>query len=877
MRTRLQHLDMGYIVALLLPLAGILPTLSSGIIRTADGPFHAQRIYTLTLYMQQGDWWPRWIPYYHLGYGYPIFNYYPPGVSQIGGLFGLLGVAPGLAFNLVVALAWMLGSVGIYALARRFLPAPGALLAVMLWAYAPSRLFEVWNQGNISQMVAAALLPWLLWGLVIAARTPSRRGVVAVALPLAGIILTHIPITVIAALFAGPLALLLLVSAGRPYLPRLLTVGGGLLLGAGLGAAFWLPLALELGYIAAATTPENTPAFLTSNMLPPHEVFRPLLPVDLTDIRVGVPATLGLVGGLLGLIGVVGLALRRRWGLLLVLLAGLSATIFMLLEISLPVWLTVPYLAQLRFPERFLRMGAVILALLGGASVLILPPRWRWTVAGAGMIAIFIAALPVLYPHRSFVHWPDMNAVDEIRLEYDERIWGTTSYDEYDPVWGERIPYDLPPNLDSYAANPLQIQVRELAGQVTREGPAAYTLTLDQPGPVIFRQYYFPGWTATVNGTPADIYAEATFGLLALDLPAGTHRVELAYTGTTAQHVGILVSLLSLGVVVALLLVRSHPVTAEAGPDRLGGRAAGLVSAAAVGVALVSTFIIGARTDWLRLQSPPDDPAYMDQPLHIDFGATFTLLGYTLHDTTIAPGVPLDVTLFWRATQPISGEFRPLVQLVNLNESEAWASSEPFLIGGVKDNPHPLDRFTSDLHRLRLRDDVPPYVGRIRVQLLDTTSGEALRMADGRDALLLDPLIRVDGVAVPSIAPETEYRFGDSIGLCAADVQREGDTYHVELCWQVLNTPSADWRVFVHGLDADGALITQADGPPLAGDYPSSLWQAGQTLPDAFSLPYDPAITQIAVGLYTPDGTRLPVTTSGGPVADDRVLLEVGG
>ncbi|MBZ0288363.1 MAG: hypothetical protein K8I30_12170, partial [Anaerolineae bacterium] len=128
-------LDKGFLLAALLPLTGILPSFSAdGVIRTADGILHTHRIYAMSTLLAHGNLWPRWVPWFHLGYGYPIFNFYPPGVFYLGGLLGLSGLSIPLAFNLVAALAWILGSVGTYGLARRSLPGAGALLAAMIWS-----------------------------------------------------------------------------------------------------------------------------------------------------------------------------------------------------------------------------------------------------------------------------------------------------------------------------------------------------------------------------------------------------------------------------------------------------------------------------------------------------------------------------------------------------------------------------------------------------------------------------------------------------------------------------------------------------------------------------------------------------------------------
>src|SRR5690606_7068520 len=204
----------------------------------------------MSILLGEGNLWPRWVPWFHLGFGYPIFNFCPPGVFYLGGLLGQVGIPAAAAFTVVAALAWMLGSAGTYRLARRFVPATAALLAAMLWAYAPSRLFEVWDQGSLPQMMAAALVPWLIGGIVAAAYQPSRRNALAVALPLAGVILSHQPITFITALYVAPLAFVVPLWAARGRNNRLVrryvSIFGGLLLGAGLAAAFLLPLFAEL-------------------------------------------------------------------------------------------------------------------------------------------------------------------------------------------------------------------------------------------------------------------------------------------------------------------------------------------------------------------------------------------------------------------------------------------------------------------------------------------------------------------------------------------------------------------------------------------------------------------------------------------------------
>ena len=884
-----------------MPLAGILPMWSDGLIFTADGPNHLHRIRAMTLFMQAGNFWPRWVPYFHLGYGYPIFNYYPPGVHWLGGVLGLVGIGAPLAFTLLMAAAWIGGTAGAYALARRWLPWQAAFLAAMLWAYSPTRLHEVWNQGSLAQMAAIACTPWLFLALA-AARRPARRRAVLVALPFAAILLTHLPTAVLSVLFGGP-AILLLAGADahrdwRLIGRRLVCMSGGLLLGAGIAAIFLLPMVAELPYIWSST---NTGAeYLSDNTLQLGDVLTQPLPLDLTDLKLPIRPALGLVGGLLSLTGVAALIARHRVRLAAMLALGIGTAVFLTLPASLPLWRGVPFLSQLSFPWRSLYLGAGFVAVAGGASLLALPKRWR----SAGLVATaaiaLAAGLPWTVPSAEILHWDNLSAADEIRQEDATHAWGGTSYDEFQPVWGANVPLDVP-DTERYVEEPFLIGVygNDLnafypALQAAQIDAATVRVTLTEARPVRFRQYYFPGWTATLDGQPAEVYPEADAGLLTLDVPTGEHVIRLAYNGTPVQALAVIVSLLS--VLAAIFLARrppadsaprSVPLRAPDAPDRPGGtRLAWAIGGGVALFALLNTLILTPQTGWPALHSPPDAPAYMDTPLQgAVFGETYDLLGYSPGADAVQPGGVLDVTLFWRMAGPDASNhahtYRAVVQLVNLSGSAAWGVSRD---EGTHYQAIPPDRFLSDRARIDVFDPIPPYVGRIKVQVVDAGSGAALRLPDGGDFLLLDPLVRVQSSggapgSDPAPAARLDYTLAGQIRLECAAGQVADDTLHVELNWHVLaapvgDTPGRDATVFIHALDAAGQLVTQYNGPPLGGDYPTGQWQPGQHLADSYSLPADPTITQLAVGMFWPDtGDRLAVTQGGQPVPDNLIPL----
>lgn len=117
--------------------------------------------------------------------------------------------------------------------------------------------------------------------------------------------------------------------------------------------------------------------------------------------------------------------------------------------------------------------------------------------------------------------------------------------------------------------------------------------------------------------------------------------------------------------------------------------------------------------------------------------------------------------------------------------------------------------------------------------------------------------------------PDTrlEVTLDQTIRLAGYSLQPLPDEPHrlrLTLFWQPLAPVTADYTVFVHLRDRSGAIAGQHDGPPLAGAYPTSQWQPGETVVDPLTLelpPGPPGQTYtLWVGLYDLDTqARLPV------------------
>ncbi len=79
--------------------------------------------------------------------------------------------------------------------------------------------------------------------------------------------------------------------------------------------------------------------------------------------------------------------------------------------------------------------------------------------------------------------------------------------------------------------------------------------------------------------------------------------------------------------------------------------------------------------------------------------------------------------------------------------------------------------------------------------------------------------------------------------------------------------PAGDWTVFTHVVADDGTVVAGFDSRPGRGALPTNRWQPGWRVLDEYeiALPADlpPGEYDLRIGLYQPDGTRLPATPEG--------------
>ena len=507
-----------------------------------------------------GQWkhgivYPRWAALGYWGYGEARFLFYPPASWTLGAALGAAlpwKMVPGAYCWIVLTLA----GASMYRLAREWLPAPDALFAATFYALNPYHLLIVYWRSAYAELLASVLLPVVMLCLLrifSPEREPGFRPALWLTLTLAAAWLTNAPAAVIIHYSVAGLALVLAVrerSWERSWRP-LLRTALAIALGAGLASFYLIPTVYEMRWVnigevlSPGVRPQDNFLF-TIIADPDHNRFNFLVStVALAEIGVLAVAMWGSRRWWTKHVGTAApgcpvarsaTGLETEW---MLLSAWGAASAVLMFSVSNLLWQHLPKLRFVQLPFRWLLcLNAALAMLLTMAA-----KGWR----SRGLACAILLAAVIVAGYRIQPPW--WETASDI-LEMSNALADGSGYegtDEYVPAGADAYELDksLPLVSDDTGVS--------VPSQVLAWGPIEkhFTVHAATPQNLTVRVFSYPAWEVEVNGKPTKTRTTDVTRLIVIPLAAGDSDVHIYFRRTSDRVIGNVVSLISLGLVIA--------------------------------------------------------------------------------------------------------------------------------------------------------------------------------------------------------------------------------------------------------------------------------------------------------------------------------------
>ena len=139
----------------------------------------------------------RWVSDLGYGYGYPLFNYYPPLPYLIGQPFRALGFQYIDVVKIIGILGFGITALNMYLLGREFWGRGGGLISSVFYTYAPYHSVDFYVRGAINEFWAMAFYPLIFWTTYKLIASQKPKWISFASLSIAALMLSHNPMLMI--------------------------------------------------------------------------------------------------------------------------------------------------------------------------------------------------------------------------------------------------------------------------------------------------------------------------------------------------------------------------------------------------------------------------------------------------------------------------------------------------------------------------------------------------------------------------------------------------------------------------------------------------------------------------------------------------------
>jgi 6-pyruvoyl-tetrahydropterin synthase related domain len=587
----MKRIDPYLILLFLFSLFAIGPLLAPGYFWSAhDGRHSVYFLFEFDRVIQDGIFYPRWLPDFTFGYGYPLFNIYGPGAFYVGEALHLIGFDFATATKIVFALAILFSGPAMFGFVKRLTgSSQAAFLAGLVYVYLPYHIADIYVRAALDESVALILLPLTLWGFYETVVNPKRVTIVAAALAYGAMMFVHNGITLLftpvlcvwilflmigevrkkeSKVFSKSFATQLIRSSLAPF--------AAALLGLGIVAIFFLPALLEYQYVRVDQWTANYYDY-AHHFVYLFQLFDPTWGFGISEPgpHDGMSFQFGVVPVLFAIFSIVAIIknpknTRRYWIFFIVMTIVVALLMF---GMSLPIWQVLRLVTFAQFPWRMLTLTMVSLAVLAGSVVLVQEPNGDGRALSLPTILLGVLVILGSYPYLTAqmqlqANEGPVSILGLFRFQQSAgEMTGSTAWVKDIPTWS--------PMADVYFAGkqvktkidltaqpqPAWIGVDQSGKGLRANGERVFIVSQEDNLPITFNTFYYPGWRAYLTPEFSNqivrelkITPVGDLGRIQVHVPKGRYWLILEFDDTPVRAVSKWISAFSILLALGLLI-----------------------------------------------------------------------------------------------------------------------------------------------------------------------------------------------------------------------------------------------------------------------------------------------------------------------------------
>lgn len=527
------------------------------------------RIVVLDSALRDGQFPVRWVDNLGFGFGYPLFNFYPPLSYYSAEILHLLGFSFIDSAKIIIFLGFLLSGFLMYLWVKDHFGKLPAVFSAILFIYAPYHSVNVYVRGSLPDFLSYAFFPAVFLLLDRLFKTGKIRYSI-----LLGVLLAVLPLTHILNIISFPIFILIyliyLFITNKKNKDKILHLFISLLIAFGLTAFFLIPAILEKGYTLVDKV--NVGELYNYKL---HFVYlRQFLNSpwgyggSIYGLEDGISFEVGKPHLLFAFLAFVVLSLSlikkeiSKFKIAIVSLFLFLLSLYLSSFYSDWLWSKVNVLTYLQFPWRFLSFTAVFSSFAGGFVILYIKKQFGEKYAVSlvilGLILLWFTSVPNFKPQKY------LTVGDEYYENSKDISWRVSK------ASFEFVPRDVKTKLSDIGTTQVDLEEKDIPTSSYKiiKGNAKVEVfsnksqfkqfKVNASSDTVFQlnTFSFPGWKTQIDGKDVKYQDDNKLRLIVLDIPRGSHMVTAEFRNTVPRAVGNAITLVTIFNILGFVLLR---------------------------------------------------------------------------------------------------------------------------------------------------------------------------------------------------------------------------------------------------------------------------------------------------------------------------------